>query len=1146
MLKAAVTLLSIFLLPLAVISLAQQGTGGIFGTVTDPSGAPIVGAPVLVTNVATNVATKGATDDHGDYIFPRLPVGEYTVNAEQRGFKAILRKGVVLEVDQRAEVNLQLSLGDVKDTVEVTGDAPLVDTSNATVGEVIENRRIAELPLNGRNALSLMYLSPDVKAQAGTSGFGDRGTALSNVSINGGPSSINSFLLDGGTNNQAFLQDLNVNPTVDAIEEFKVQSGAMSAEFGFTLGGVVNMVTKSGTNTVHGSVYEFVRNNDFDARNTFATGITPYRYNQFGGAVGGPIFVPKVYDGRNKTFFFFNIEHWEYSYANSIITSVPIAAQRSGDFSGLFNANGTLIPVYDPASTVVNPSGSGYVRTVFPGNKIPVSLLDPVSQKLLAFLPLPNRTPTNAFTQANNLIALAPAALHMNQYVMKFDHHFSDKDTASFRYFYFQHFNNNGGGDIYSTPLLDYRYDHYTARNFNLTETHTISPTLLNEMHLSLARNYFPFQAASYNAGFTSALGLPASVPDLEAPNFASGAGLPGQADLSDGIRGQSTWQLTDSVTWVRGLHTLKMGFDARIQQANNFQPSGLSGTYSFASALTSNPQSPSGTGSSIATFMLGQVSSASIVTAVGESEAGHSISGYIQDDYRVTPRVTLNLGLRYDYQPWATERNNGLSNFVPNVVDSVNGLKGAVLYAGKGFSGSPLGSAEKTAFGPRVGMAWDIAGNSKTVFRAGYGIYYENVISRDLFGNTAGFASTTTTYSPPGGNTNFPAFRWSQGLPTPPTQPLGSALGPAAFLGQGVSYDQSGEAVPRAQEWNASLQRQLPGQWVVELGYTGNHANHLVAGGYNLNQLNPSYLPQGNALQNLVPNPYAGVVPGSLGASTITLQQSLLAFPYYTSVTVRDPHLGSSINHAGFISVKKKFSNGLVLLGSYTKSKLISDSIVIPDNFGSLLISNATVTSYQNGLYNRAAERSIDPTNVAQRVVVSGVYELPVGKGKRLNITNALADGFLGGWQVQGILTLQSGLPLVITGANNNLATRPNSTGQTAKLSNPTQYEWFNTAVFVNPPNYTYGNLGRTLPDVVGPGTVNIDMSLIKSIHLWERASLQIRGEAINMTNHVNLGMPNTSFVAGSNGLNSSSTFGTITSAAAARILQVGAKIVF
>jgi len=1147
--KPIVSLTLIVLLFCAAHCLAQQGTGGIFGTVTDPVGAPIVGANVTALDVATNVVTKGATGANGAYIFPRLPVGNYTVTAEQSGFKSLVRTGVVLQVDQRAEVNLQLSLGSVQEKIEVVGDAPLVDTANATQGEVIENRRIADLPLSGRNALSLMYLAPNTKAQAGTSGFADRGTALSNVSINGGPSSINAFLLDGGTNNKAYLQDLNVNPTVDAIEEFKVESGVMSAEYGFTLGGVVNMVTKSGTNDFHGTAYEFVRNNAFDARNAFALSITPYRYNQFGGAIGGPMWLPKLYNGRNRTFFFFNFEHWQYAYANSVISTVPTAAQRAGDFSKLLTATGALTPIYDPASTIANPNGSGYVRTAFPGNIIPASQVNPVSVKYLSYLPLPNRTPSNVFTQANNLIALAPSTLHMNQFPIKIDHRFSDKDNLFVRFYYFQHYNDNGGSYIWSSPLWDYRYDYFTAKNTTINETHTFSATLFNEFHLSLARNHLATTAASYKSGIVTTLGLPPSIPDLEIPVVS--AGLPGNAATDVTNRGETTWQLVDSVTWVHGGHALKMGFDARLQQSNNYQPSSMSGSYTFASALTSNPQVPSGTGSNLATFMLGQVSGASIATFLGESESSHSFSPYVQDDYRIRPNLTLNLGLRWDWQPWASERHNGLSTFNPNIIDSVNGLKGAVVYAGKGFTGSPLGDTRLTSFGPRVGFAWDIKGNSKTVFRAGYGIYYINVVQRDLFGSTAGFASTTTTYSPAGGNTNFPAFNWSQGLPSPPTQPLGSSLGPAAFLGQALTYDQSGAAVPRAQQWNASLQRQLPGQWVVELNYSGNHADHLVAGGYNLNQLNPAYLSLGNALQNLVPNPYAGVVPGSLGASTITLQQSLLPYPYYTTITVRNPHLGESMYHAGYVTVKKRFSSGLVLLGSYTKAKLLTNSIIIPDNFGSSLISNASfgqsgLAAYQNGLYNRAAERSLDPTNVASRGVVSAVYELPVGKGKKLNLDRALPNAFLGGWQAQGILTMQTGLPIIVTGANNNLATRPNSTGLSPKLDHPTEYQWFNTSAFVNPPSYTYGNLSRTLPDVSGPGIFNLDMSVIKNLPLRERLSLQIRAEFINATNHVNFGMPNATFVPGANGANSSSTFGTITSAAAARVIQLGAKILF
>ena len=401
-----------------------------------------------------------------------------------------------------------------------------------------------------------------------------------------------------------------------------------------------------------------------------------------------------------------------------------------------------------------------------PDNIIPASEIDPVSVKYLSFLPLPNRTPSNAFTQANNLIALAPAALHMNQYPIKIDQHFSDKDTMFFRYYFYQEFNNNGGGEIWSSPLWDYRYDYYTAHNFIINETHTFSSTLFNDFHLTLARNHLTTMGASYLSGITATLGLPSSVPDLEIP-ITSGAGLPANAATDVTNRGETTWQMTDNVTWVRGAHTLKMGYDVRIQQSNNFQPSSMSGTYTFASALTSNPQTPSGTGNGTATFMLGQVSSATINTFLGEVQEGYSVSPYIQDDYRIRPNLTLNLGLRYDYQPWGVERHDGLSTFLPNLVDSVNGLQGAVAYAGKGFTGSPLGGTRMNSFGPRGGFAWDLKGDNKTVFRAGYGIYYINVIQRDDFGNTAGFASTTTTYSRRREH-QFSSFQMEPGLAQP------------------------------------------------------------------------------------------------------------------------------------------------------------------------------------------------------------------------------------------------------------------------------------------------------------------------------------------------------------------------------------------
>jgi outer membrane receptor protein involved in Fe transport len=1119
---------------------AQQGRGVIFGTITDPSAAPIPGVKVTVKNLSTNAVLEALTGPSGEYTTPAIPVGNYQLNVDQTGFRPVVRSGIVLQVDERAEINIQLAVGTIEQKVEITGDAPLVDTTSATVGNVVENKRIAELPLNGRNALALVFLEPNVKSQAGAtnSGFADRGLALSSSSINGGPSSVNAFLLDGGNNNQAFVEDLNVNPTVDAIEEFKVQSGVLSAEYGFTLGGVINIVTRSGTNDVHGAAYEFVRNNAFDARNTFAPAIPPYQYNQYGGAMGGPAYIPKLYDGRNKTFLFFNIEQWQYRLGSNPITTVPTVPQRTGDFSRNLDATGKLIPIYDTATTVVNPSGSGYVRSVFPGNIIPSSRLDPSALKYLALVPMPNRTPDNAFTQSNNYIGSPSQHEHMEQYLVKADQYFSSKNQGFFRYMYYNEFNDNGG-NIYTNPILAFRYDNLESRNAVIGDTHMFSPTLFNETRLDLARSYFPFQNASYKQNVPQQLGLPASVPDYEIPLIN---GLPTGAAQDVGIRGQTTWQLYDSVTWVRGAHNFKFGVDARLLRFNNYQVANLSGNYSFVATLTGNPQAQSGTGSGYATFLLGDVSSATINTGLGQAEAGHSFTWFTQDDWHVTHRLTINLGLRYDYQTWPVERYNGISNFLPAMVNPQTHLLGEIGYAGKDFGRSPF-NGSSNVFSPRAGFAYDL-GSSRTVIRGGYGIYYESVFSRDFAGATAGFASTTTTFNPPGGNANFPAFIFSQGLPSPPVQSLGSALGPSAFLGQSVSYSQPIEKTPMSQQWDVTVQRQLPGNWVAEIGYAGNHSDHLVAGGYDLNQLPQQYLSLGNALQNNVPNPYAGIVPGSLGGATIAQSQALKPYPYYSAINVSAPTLGNSIYHAGFLSVQKRLSHGLVLLASYTKAKLISDSVSVPVNFGPVV--QTTTVGYQNGVFNRAAERSIDPTNVAQRLVVSSVYELPFGRGKKFAFSNPAVDAVLGGWQVQGILTIQTGLPIIITGANNNLATRPNSTGQSAALDNPSRTQWFNTAVFVNPPNYTFGNVARTLPDLTGPKTVNVDLSLIKNVHVWERFSIQLRAESFNSMNHVNLGQPNASFVAGANGLNSSSTFGTITSAAAARTYQFGAKVVF
>ena len=1140
-LKSKIILLSLVLF--AVFSAeAQQGRGTIFGTVTDSSGAAVKSAKVNIRNTDTNATAVSESNAEGYYLSPPLIVGSYEVSAQAAGFKTEIRSGITLQVDQHAEVNLQLQVGSATESVQVVGEVSLVNTENASVGQVIENKRVQDLPLNGRNAFALVQLSPDVHSNAGPnqSGFADRGTSLSDWSINGGPNAANLLLVDGTVAQNSYYPDLNADLAVDAVQEFKVQSGSMSAEYGFTLGGVINVATKAGTNQYHGTAYEFFRNNDLDARNAFATVRPEYRYNQYGAAVGGPFSLPKIYNGKNRSFFFVNWEQYNYITYGSSITSTPPLAQRTGDFSQLFTATGQLIPIYDPATTVVNPSGSGYIRSPFPGNVIPKSRLDPVAQAMNAFYPAPNLTPSNAFTQANNYESVNPGEQDMRQYTIRGDQRISDSDSMFGRFTYFNAFTNNCPC-TWPSFAVNGRYDHFGTKNAALDETHTFSPRLLNEIRIGMARQAFPFQSASYNQNWPEKLGLPASVPNTVFPTISNGYTAFGNGTV--GYRGALTWDVTDTVTFVVGSHSLKMGAEYRLLFGNNYQTSAPSGSFNFAASLTGNPQNQSGTGSTYADFLVGAVSSASGVLNVGESEKGFTMSGFVQDDWRVRRNLSVNIGLRYDYQQPPYERNCGTSNFNLTATNPVGNLVGAMQYACKNYGKTFLNS-EYTDFAPRIGISWDPHGDGKMAIRAGYAIFYAGDFNISYFGNTAGFASTTTSYAAPGGNANLPAFQLSQGFPTPLTEPLGSALGGGYLLGQGVNYDQSIQKTPLSQQWNASVQKQILGGWVIDVAYTGNHGTHLVAGSYNLDMLAAHYLSLGNALPNPVPNPYAGIVPGALGGATITRQQSLLPYPYYTSVTVRNPHLGNSIYHAGLITVQKRLQNGLTVLASYTKSKLISDSVAAPINFGSIV--QVTNNGYQNGAYDRSLERAVDPTDVPQRLTISAVYELPFGKGTRFDANNKFANAFIGGWQAQTIVILQKGLPVLISGASNNLATRPNSTGQSALLSNPNQYEWFNTAVFVNPPNYTYGNVGRSLPDVRNPGYFNCDLSLIKNNKIWERLNLQFRVEFFNFDNHTNLGMVNSTFVPGTNGLNSSSTFGTITSAQPSRTIQLGIQLIF
>lgn len=1113
----------------------QQGRGTISGTVTDAQGAAVPAVSIEIRNVGTNSIFRTATNETGFYTAPGLAVGAYEVTAELAGFKKTVRSGIMLEVDQKAAVNLTIEVGQVTERIQVVAEVPLVDVSSATVGKVVENRRIQELPLNGRNALALALLTPGVRTAVGPTytGFADRGIRISTMSINNSPGGMSGQLLDGNYNVLTYIDEVAVPPAVDAVQEFKVESGSMSAEFGYTAGGVVNLVTKSGANAFHGTAYEFLRNDKLDARNSFAQARERLRYNQFGGSVGGPV-------RKDRTFFFFNHEQYRVRQGSPKVGTVPVAEERKGDFSNTRDARGGLIPMYDPATT--RGSGSKAVRDRFPNNIIPQSRLDPVSLKVLELIPMPNRTPSNLFTNSQNYQTEAVPTTDSRQFHGRIDHHFSDRNLLFGRFSWFDHkpFQKQVifPGDIFG------RKDDMANKNVVVSDTHTFSPTLINEFRAGVVRQYFTFTDASYGQNWSRKLGLPESVP----PDVIPKVGITGYTSVGYGIvgkRGSLNWNFQEMITKIRGNHTIKTGAEHRLLEGNNRQTSNPSGSFSFTSALTGDAARPAGTGSSVASFVLGAVRSATIDQSQGISMDAYATSIFVQDDWKATRRLTLNLGLRYDFQQQPVERHDRLMNFDMNGRSSVSGVLGRAIYAGVDGHPRQWRGESHRDFGPRVGFALDIFGKGATVVRGGYGVYYPFIFYNANFGSAGtGFSSMTTSYLPAGSDYNHPAFQFRNGFPYAPAQPLGRAGGEDAFLGQAIKFSESTAGSPRSQQWNFSLQQQLRGRWLVDVTYSGNKGTHFITSSYNYNELDPQYLSLGRGLLDKVANPYAGMVPGALGAATITRKQALLPFPYYSAVNVIAPMMGNYISHLLLLSVEKKTTHGLTLLFSYTGGKVISDALQLPQSdFGE---NSARMSGFQNGKFNRRMERSVDPQDVSQRAVISGVYELPFGPRKRWSFRNGFMNRVAGGWQVNAIGVLQSGIPIAITGANNYLAARPNSTGKSPELSNPTAAKWFDTEAFVNPPDFTYGDVGRMLPDVRSPGTVNMDVSLLKTTTITERVNIQFRAEAFNILNHVNLGVPNGAFVAGANGKNSSGSFGVISSARDPRQIQFGMKLRF
>ncbi|MGH9671615.1 MAG: carboxypeptidase regulatory-like domain-containing protein [Bryobacteraceae bacterium] len=1151
--RRSVLSLALAVLIAPVLALAQSPLGTITGTVTDSQEARVPGAEVVATNAGTGIGYKASSSEDGTYAIPNLPVGRYDVTATATGFKSFRRPDVILEVSQRLRIDIRLELGALAETITVTGEVSRVQSEQATLGTVVERQRIEELPLNGRHVFNLVKLVAGARPiDRSTDGFGEiTNQGFSQITFNGGPIYGNQFFIDGGMNTIPVHNEISVVPMTDAIEEFKVETNALKAEFGQTSGGVVNVATKSGTNEFHGSLYEFFRNDSLDARHSFATQRDPLtgrikpilRYNQYGGTAGGPVLLPKLYNGRNRTFFFAGYEQWKHRTSTLRRSTVPTLQQRNGDFSRTFDSRGALITAYDPTTTRANPSGSGFVRDPLAGNLAPRNRMDAVSLKVLEFMPAPNAIPEDTLTNSLNFLSLAATPVDQGVTSVRLDHRFSGRDSAFFRYSGTRNTRQGSGWGLGAAdPDIFARRDQRDNHNFIFTETHVFSPAVINEFKANVTRQNLPFLHPSFGGNWPDKLGMPAIFPrDLFPRINITGVLSLGSDPFAAGVRAQHAIQLGDSVSIVRGKHNLKIGVDQRWFRLNWFLHRNESGNFDFSSGLTNNPQSPAGTGIGMATFLLGEVSGGTQEFNSAFSFHSWSHASYVQDDYKVTPRLTLNLGLRYDLASEPVERHNRYSNFDPFITNAETRMPGVLQYASVNYPRHFV-DGDRNNFGPRFGFAYDLTGKARTVVRGGYGLVYLLVESGDTQGdssNALGFSSSTPFVAV--GGAPVKAFQFSQG-PAALNRPLGPPGGPSAFRGQGMRYQDRHAPTPYLQQWNFTLQRALPGNWVISASYAGNKGTKLFGANHDLNQLDPQFFDRQLQLQDQVANPFFGqIVSGALSGRTVARSRLLAPFPDYLSIVTHANHGASSVYHSLQSTVEKRYSNGLSALVSYTYSKQINDSF---SNAGS---NNAG--EFRIGRLNRRIERAVDQNDVAQRLVASAVWDLPIGRNRALlGGARGALEHIAGGWQINTITTIESGTPLLVRGANNFTGINfPDVIGDPSlPRSERTPQRWFDTDAFRNPAPWTIGNAPRTLSYVRGPGMIDVALSLFKNLQITERVKVELRGEAFNAFNHVHHNNPGTGFVPNAQGVNSSATFGRVTGALAARRVQLGARITF
>jgi hypothetical protein len=1104
---------------------AQSFEAQVTGVVKDASGAVVPGAKLTATNLATKVTYSAISNDQGIYRFPSLAPADYRIDCAVNGFKTFEQSKLTLQVAQVFELNITLQTGAMTEQITITAAPPPLETATATLGQVVTTRSIQNLPLNVRDPMALVALTPGVilGPSFGNGGGQDVGRNFfkSDFNVGGGRSGSQEILMDGAPDTTPDINRGVINPPVDTVQEFKVQAQSFDAQFGRTSGAVVNIITKSGSNEYHGLAYDFERHSVLDANNWFnnasQTSLPSFQRHQFGGNLGGPI-------RKSKWFAFGDYEGLRQGYPQTTISTVPTDLQRQGDFSQTYASNGAQIKIYDPASVVTLANGTRQ-RTQFPGNKIPTSQLNPVSLAVLQYLPTANRAGA-AVTNQNNYIYSSDSTANSNKYDLRTDANFSDNTRMFIRYSRQEDVRAVPGN--LPPPVGGGRFttDHFTQAVADLS--HVFSPTLVGDIQFSFTRG-LAYQYGKSQGFDLSSLGLPSSYTSLVAAQFpvfqiGDSVSTSNGSDSFVQYQPRNVWATLGSVSWQHGKHSLKFGGDWRVLNFNEGQNGNASGNFQFNRLYTQGPnalQSSTTSGYGVASFLLGDVSNGSVSVINPISTQGLYYAAYVQDDWKVTSKLTINMGLRWDVGIGDREKYNRLAYFDPTASNPLGAAAGLPNLTGVlGWVGQENSKNQQSTdflnFGPRFGFAYSL--DSKTVIRGGYGIFF---LPRNIQGNGAGAVEAVRT-------TNMVANLDGYTPYNTITNPFPSGLlpslndrDPLANIGSSISApDYGGFRNGYSQTWSLGMQRELPWGLILDAHYWGSKSTRLPVS-WNIDQLPNQYLALGSNLQTTVKNPFYGLINNgsTLAAPTTTVQQLLLPFPQYTSISQSLVPAGNATYEAGTLQVEKRLSSNLTFLAIYSRTKSIDD-VRTPYDF-----------------YNRRLEKAISGLDAPNQFRFSGVWNLPVGHdrlyGKSLN---PIVNFFIGNWDLSGIVTLQSGFPITANSRGMN------SNGTSAVLDNPTISKWFDTSTFTVAPTYTFGNVGPVLTGVRTDPTRNVDVVLVKdfSLTLGDRTiKTQFRSEFYNVFNHPQFGTPNTTIT--------SQSFGTVTTQAnAPRDLQFGLKVSF